>query len=80
MTRAGAHQRFVDGDGEFGRDVQLPAELADISDAQRQDGRAGDPDRADLAERESAVGDVVCRDAFQHPPRVRSHQGERRVS
>jgi hypothetical protein len=36
------HQRLVDGDGDFHRHVQLPAQFADIGHAQRQDRASGD--------------------------------------
>ena len=42
VRRAGRHQRVEDLAGVADRHVQLPAELADIGDAERPHRRAGD--------------------------------------
>ena len=57
----GLPQRVPQRAAVLGRGVQLPAELADVRDAQRQQGHAADGDLAGGQVREAGVGHVVAR-------------------
>ena len=52
--------------GELDGDMQLPAELADIGDAERQHRRAGDRDRAGMRRTGNAAFEtIVARERLQ---------------
>ncbi len=53
VRRACRHERLVDGGRELDGDVQLPAELADIGDAQGEHRRAGERHAPDATEWEA---------------------------
>ena len=59
------------------RDVQLPAEVADVGDARREDAQRPDLDRPAGGEREALVGDVVTGDAREDVARARPPEPER---
>ena len=63
-----------DLDGIRGFDRQLPAELAGVAQARRQDTEAADPDRARLADRQRLVVDRVRGDPGEHVTRPRAPQ------
>ena len=67
------HQRIVKARGKLGGNMQLEAELADISDAEREHGRAGDCHPLYPAEREARIGKVVPGQALEHLTRPRPH-------
>ena len=59
------------------RDVQLPAEIADVGDPRREHLQRPDLDRAAAREREALVRDVVAGDAREDVARARAPQPER---
>ena len=59
------------------RDVQFPAEFADIGHAQRPDRVPGDGDLADMAEGKGGVATRRRRSPRQHVARLRAHQRQR---
>ena len=59
--------------------MQLPAELADIGDAQRPHLLSGNIDDANMAERKGRIGNIRIGDAGQHVARLRPHQRQRAV-
>ena len=79
VRRAGLHQRVIDTGEGIHRHVQLPAQLADIGDAQGADRRAGDHELAVLAERECSIADIALGHGREHVARFRTHQAEHAI-
>ena len=73
---ASLHQPVEDRHDVLGRDVQLPAQLADIGDPHRPCVRVADIDLAAGAEGKGRVGEVGVADPFEQCPGVGPHHGE----
>ena len=69
----GRHQRVVDARGKLDGNVQLPAELADIGDAERKHRRSGEGNPLHSAEREAGIRHVVLGQTLEHVARPRAH-------
>ena len=65
--------------GIFDRQVQLPAQFADICDAQRPHRATGDADDLRCAEFEPVVRNVAAGHLFQNVARARPHQRQDRI-
>ena len=66
-------QVLVGADGELGRHVQLPAELADVGDPGGADRGVAEVDRVTSAERERLVAEIGAREPGQQVARPGSH-------
>ncbi len=77
MRLARRHQRVEHLAGRRDRNMQFPAEFADIGDAQRPHRRAGNLDLAHMAEREGGVRHVGLCHRRQHVAGFRPHQRQR---
>ena len=73
---AGGHQCVEHGRGALGRDVELPAQFADISDAAGAHPGIGQVNGLRGAERKSAVGQIGIGQGGQQFARARSHQAQ----
>ena len=70
------HQRVINGQRKLDRDMQFPAELADIGDAERKHRRAGDGDALHPGEGKARVRHVVLGQLLEHVARLGAHHRE----
>ena len=75
---AGLDDAVEDVGRELGRDIELPAQLADIGDPARPDAGIADLQLARGAEREGGVGQILARQPLQQRARARPHQAQHR--
>ena len=74
--RAGLVDRLEDMRRLVGRDIELPAEFADIGDAVGAGEAHADLDLLERAERIVLVGEIVRADLLDQLSRIRTHQAE----
>ena len=75
---AGLDDPVEDVGRELGRDVELPAQLADIGDPAGAHAGVADLELARGAEREGGVGQILAGELLQQRARARPHQAEHR--
>ena len=74
--RTHLHQGVIDSRNAFHRNVQFPAEFANIGHAQGQHRCARNIYSARLPERKGGVGNIITSEFLQHAPRIGAHQRE----